>query len=186
MNSRQNAWRHGLSVINRANPVYAEEIAGMAEAICGHKDCHPLLAQQAVVIAECAVIIRHVDQERIAVIKRWKQTLRHSAGRRLTSSPAFRRLSALNESEREDVPESVSDFEAMQAALPELLGLDRYERRAWSRLKRATLCLSGIRAYLRAIAPKSEDFDIVGCSFARLPEPEWKGQVIDSVFRVLD
>lgn len=65
----RNALRHGLTTLGRGNPVYEDEILAIAKRICGASE-NPLLFEQAVIIAECELLLRHVMEERIAVIER--------------------------------------------------------------------------------------------------------------------
>ena len=154
MRSRRNAWRHGLSTINRSNGVYAKEIEDIAKAIC-EPDDHPLLREQAAVIAECEAIIRHVSNQRRIILER---ELSRFFG---------------------------DEYAAMRHATPELTRLDRYEHRARSRRKRAILWFNDLRGYLRAIAPyDNSTYDPrTGGYLVSLAEPEWTDQVIDTVFR---
>src|SRR4051812_24496004 len=65
----QNSFRHGLTTIHRSNPTYAQEIAGMVQAICDGQD-HPALVEQAIIIAECVVLLRYVRAEQTDAIER--------------------------------------------------------------------------------------------------------------------
>jgi hypothetical protein len=105
-----NALRHGLAAVTRYNPAHSPQIERMARAICGD-DQNPLLFDQALVIAEHEIVLLRVRAERVAAIER--------------------RRDKLNSTECRD------EFDAMRHALPDLDRLARYERRAWSRRKRA-------------------------------------------------
>jgi hypothetical protein len=162
MNSRKNSWRHGLSLINRSDPMRGKgvkegEREEIIKLICGRDD-HPLLFEQAAVVAECTLILRRVSAAKLAAIER---SMTASATR--------------------------DEYAALRASVPELARLDRYERRARGRRKRAILCLSAIRSYLRAIVsdkdrPRSEYDCQTGTYFIKLAEPKWSGQIIDSAF----
>ena len=65
----QNSFRHGLNTIHRLNPIYGQEIADMVQAICDGQD-NPTLVEQAIIIAECAVLLRYVRAEQTAAIDR--------------------------------------------------------------------------------------------------------------------
>ena len=68
----RNALRHGLSTISYDNPAVAPDIEQMAKAICAG-DPDPLLFEQAVQIAETALVLRCVSAERVAVIERLRK-----------------------------------------------------------------------------------------------------------------
>src|SRR5262249_49768857 len=65
----RNPFRHGLAAISHDNPVYCAEIEQAAKAIC-EGDSEPLLFEQALIIAENDLILRHVRTQRIFVIER--------------------------------------------------------------------------------------------------------------------
>src|ERR1019366_10160032 len=54
--SCRNALRHGLTLINRHNPVFVHEIDEIAKKMCGG-DQDTLLYEQALVIAECDLLL---------------------------------------------------------------------------------------------------------------------------------
>jgi hypothetical protein len=112
MRVRQNAFRHGLSTIVQANPVYADEIAETVKAICGEHD-HPLLVEQAVVIAECVALLRHVRIEKAAAIDWFRDSTAVSARR-----PGF--------------SEARARFKEMQIALAELTQLHASSEGPWN------------------------------------------------------
>jgi hypothetical protein len=177
MHSRKNAWRHGLSVFSRSNGIYAKEVEEIVKLICG-RDEHPLLSEQATIIAECVVILRYVSAEKHATIERCSNP-NPGWGR---SQPTEGSLTPPAAS-RDDGDE----YAAIRAAMPELARLDRYERRARSRRKRAILCLSAIRGYLQAISPDNErpasEYDPVSGRYViKLSEPKWNNQMIDGLF----
>lgn len=69
--TRQNALRHGLSVLNRHNPAYFPEIERIAWAYC-EGDADPLLFEQALIIAENDMILMCVNAECLAAIERMR------------------------------------------------------------------------------------------------------------------
>lgn len=71
--SSKNALRHGLTKISYRNAIYADEIKEMARAICEGND-NPLLLEQALIIAECEVLLRCVNSQCVQLVER----LRHS------------------------------------------------------------------------------------------------------------
>jgi hypothetical protein len=203
MIARRNAWRHGLSTINRDNPVYAGEIADIAKAIYGRDD-HPLLVRQAVIIAECEVLTRYLLVEIARTIDRFRDPAVLSSGHRRQGSHAQAKpsgaLLTLKPIEDSEKPAALPDAsayrptierdegEALRAALPYLKRLDRYHRRAWSRRSRAILCFRDTKDYLRAIvSPKTprqpDTFDPkTGHYVVRLAEPGWPGQIVSNQY----
>lgn len=170
--ARHNARRHGLSLISRHNPAHATEIEQMAKAICsGHAD--PALFEQALIIAECDLLLRFVKREKIALIEQFRNpfvTRRDLIGARLlgrqmdaaypeysyvqekviaSGESDFRHLIPLKlkpgEIPRYVPPPERNEFEAVKHAMPDLQRLRRYERRALSKLKRALTILSALK-----------------------------------------
>jgi hypothetical protein len=150
----------------RRNSAFVPEIDRIARALC-NGDENPLMFEQAVIIAENQVILRCVRAERIAVIERLRDgsvtPLRHDTS--IRRAEARFRLAKLEYERRVQAKSGVSDpkavgkskskplnaaakparepqardeFGAMWCATPDLIRLERYERRAWSRRKRAT------------------------------------------------
>lgn len=122
--SSRNALRHGIATITSCNPTYAEEIERMATMICaGNPD--PLLFEQAARIAECDVLLRCISDEKLAAIERVCDATTLALSRQQQRSPV--------------------QYEALEAAAPDLERLFRYERRTRSRQKRATRALIAIK-----------------------------------------
>jgi hypothetical protein len=67
----RNALRHGLAAISRYNPAYFPEIDRIAKAYCEGED-DPLLFEQALMMAECDLILMYVAAERLAAIARMR------------------------------------------------------------------------------------------------------------------
>jgi hypothetical protein len=67
----RNALRHGLAAISRYNPAYFPEIDRIAKAYC-EGDNDPLLFEQALIMAECDLILMYVAAERLAAIARMR------------------------------------------------------------------------------------------------------------------
>jgi hypothetical protein len=67
--SSRNALRHGLSAITLHNPAFSAQIERIAKLICG-EGAKPKQYEQALIIAECQVIIFAVRAARLAAIKR--------------------------------------------------------------------------------------------------------------------
>jgi hypothetical protein len=151
MRVRYNAVRHGLSTIQQSNPVYANEIAALVKALCEGVDEYPMLVEQAVLIAESMVVLRYVRLEQAATIDRFRD---RSVVDRRRSGPTVARARATGRLRktagaraRRKVNERDED-EAIRAAMPNLKRLSRYERRAWSRRKRARRRFNEIRSQL--------------------------------------
>jgi hypothetical protein len=172
--ARHNARRHGLSVISRYNPAYSYEIEQMAKAICS-PNVDPALFQQALIIAECQLVLNFVQHERVALIEQFRDpfvTRNDLVGARLlvkqmdAAEPEFSYLQDIVIARGEwarpfmagvmklkpgEVPEKYvpprerDESEMMAAAMPDLQRLLRYERRALSRLKRATTIFAALR-----------------------------------------
>jgi hypothetical protein len=165
-----NARRHGLSTIARGNPTFLPEIERMAKAICAD-DTNPPVLDQALIIAENALVLRCVQAERVAVVERLWDAKATALAKRCNyaalvkarmrefelahdeleqiepivysmmepgrTMPLWEGGSGKNKGEYyEPVPER-DEVDAMRAAMPDLVRLMRYERRAWSRQKRA-------------------------------------------------
>lgn len=194
-----NAWRHGWAVAKTVPPTVSADVERIAKAICGDHTS-PALYEQAVIIAECEVVLLSLRAARVNAIKR-----NSIVGRKLKKSnqqscfsaneltlafealaggelrPAIRLLKrqtralraataritnanakiGAKESDRADREESSpplascpdrstqrsdedppatqmrDEVDAFQHALPELVSLERYERRTLSRRKRA-------------------------------------------------
>jgi len=67
----RNALQHGLAAISQYNPDYFPEIDGIAKAYC-EGDNDPLLFEQALIMAECDLILMYVAAERLAAIARMR------------------------------------------------------------------------------------------------------------------
>jgi hypothetical protein len=162
--SSRNALRHGLTLINRHNPVYAPEIEEIAKKTCGD-DRNPLLHEQALVIAECDVLLSRVRAHAVALTERlsdpnsfpttkkrsqWKHR-RDTVYRRQKECDAMAACYPLPGEPCKCAPgeldlryaafwrriEDRDDCATFIAALPDLVRVARYERRAWSRRRRA-------------------------------------------------
>ena len=67
--SCHNALRHGLTLINRHNPIFAANIEEIAKRTCGD-DQNPLLYEQALVFAECGVLLSRARAHTVALTER--------------------------------------------------------------------------------------------------------------------
>src|SRR5262245_54183686 len=64
-----NAWRHGWAVGKTAAFVVSADVERMAKAICGDH-ASPALQEQAVIIAECEMVLFKLRAARVAAIRR--------------------------------------------------------------------------------------------------------------------
>jgi len=113
----RNAVRHGLERVDFGNPGYPAQVERLARAICPDAS-DPFRYEQALIIAETQTFLARVRAARIAAIER--------------DSPA--RLLGRGD---ESAPQALDETERLSRALLDLLSLERYERRALSRRRRA-------------------------------------------------
>ena len=172
--SSQNALRHGLNTVHRSNPIFEQEIGRVARALCGGSD-DPLLLEQAIVIAECDLILRMVHTEEVAAIERLRDPAAVSLGKRNATLAQGRALfaeleiigeehsqypgrffpTAVDEATFASRPPPMqlwqpaqprAELDAISVALPELRRLQRYGRRAWSQKMRAMRTFIAIKS----------------------------------------
>jgi hypothetical protein len=140
-----NSRKHALSTISRNNPLYAPRIDAVARAICSQAT-NAELWEQALTIGECTTLLACAQAERIALSERLLGDLCvHTAGSQGAGG-----------AERRD------EHPARGLAARDLNRLERYERRALSRRKRAietfmaiNLAVHGDQAH--AVIPKGPD-----------------------------
>jgi hypothetical protein len=113
----RNAVRHGLERVDFGNPGYPAQVERLARAICPDAS-DPFRYEQALIMAETQTFLARVRAARIAAIER--------------DCPA--RLLGRGD---ESAPQALDETECLSRALPDLLSLERYERRALSRRRRA-------------------------------------------------
>ena len=162
--SCRNAFRHGLTLINRHNPVLVPAIEEIAKRMCGD-DYDPLLYEQALVMAECDLLLSHARAHAVALTERvrdpkalpttkrrseWKRR-REYAYQRQDEFDAMAACYLLPGEPSTCAPgeldlryaafwrpiEDRDECAAFVASLPDLRRVARYERRAWSRRRRA-------------------------------------------------
>jgi hypothetical protein len=146
--ARRNALRHGLAAVALRNPMVSAQIERMARAICG-TGATAAQFEHALVIAEAELQLHNVRAARVATIARRRASGLGSAGGREEAGGldrggdhpgAAQRISidrprpAPDDRQAQAMQEQVDAF---RAALPDLLKLERYEQRAWSRRQRA-------------------------------------------------
>ena len=104
----RNALRHGLAAIKYRDSVDTNDIDELAKTICDGDDDQELL-NQARLIAAYEVVQRTIQAQQLAAFER----------------------------QNYEEPEERDEHEALRKAAAALIKLERYERRAWSRQKRA-------------------------------------------------
>ena len=126
----RNSRKHALSTIGHHNSLFAPRIEAIARAVCPDTT-NSALWEQALIIGECTTVLVCVQATRIALIE---QSLGSTSAPTTDADAAGRRESERSQSE----PDPRRDeFEAMRLAARDLDRLERYERRALSRRKRA-------------------------------------------------
>jgi hypothetical protein len=103
----------------------SEKVERIAKMICTD-DTDPFQYEQAIIIAESQVLVARVRAARRAAIER-------------------RRKPAVLGSAIDLIPDKGDDVDSLCAALPELVALERYERRALSRRRRAIRRFNALR-----------------------------------------
>jgi len=120
--SSRNAIRHGLERVNFGITGLSRKVQRLAKEIC--KDASdPFRYEQAVIIAESQILIARVRAARVAALEHPRTPVSLASARQ-----------ELRVALAEELRDSVANI---RRALPELLTLARYERRALSRRKRA-------------------------------------------------
>lgn len=69
----RNAWQHGWAVIKRSDPSLSADVERMATAIC-HQDASPALYEQAIIIAECQILLIKLRAACAALIEKTRIT----------------------------------------------------------------------------------------------------------------
>jgi hypothetical protein len=114
---RRNALRHGLAAIVVWDPAVTAEVERVAAGICS-ADVDPLEREQALIVAEVQITLKQTRRARAHIVEH------------LSQPRAIRAQDA-----RDAVPEWLADGKAR--SLDQLWRLERYERDALSRRKRA-------------------------------------------------
>ena len=152
----RNSRKHALCTISRNNPLYSPRIETIARAVCSEAT-NAELWEQALIIGECTTLLACAQAERIALIERLLggfcvhvADTQGAGGAELGASqckPALLR----------------DEHEAMGLAARNLNRLERYERRALSRRKRAIETFMAINHAVHgdqshAVIPEGSDF----------------------------
>ncbi len=148
-----NAYRHGLAASIRSSEAFANEVDQLARKIAGDTDSGTTLAR-ARAAAEAEFDLVRVRQTKVALIEGfaalrdlvphqeelspraelWRYMKAHGLPVGWLRGPKRKSMKPPHPLPSQEPDRSV---EAIQSALPELLKLDRYERRAASRRDRA-------------------------------------------------
>ena len=163
--SCRNSLRHGLNLINRHYPQYAPAIEEIAAGLCGGRQDGEL-REHALTIAECDLVLASARAQAALITDRFRDAtvLSHTKDGKSylkTLKATFRRCKDYDklyafytrkrrketEIERKIKgrelfkafwdPAARDDTEAIRAAASDLLRLERYMRRAWSRRRKA-------------------------------------------------
>jgi len=127
--AKRNALRHGLSAVTVVDTMLAPRIEAIVRRLCG-ANANPLLREQALIVAENHVLLARVRVLCLATIERHLRGASRGA-------VAPRREGAANPG---------FEFGAMQAAMPEIERLERFERRTWRYRSRAIRSFIAIKA----------------------------------------
>ena len=125
-----NARRHGFSARGPADEHAPENLRRIADGICG-EDADPIACDLAMTIADAQVSITRVRAARITVIKEARSR--------------YADASAESASNLDGEAPPRNDLDSLCLAFPQLIALERYERRAIARRKRAIEQLNAIR-----------------------------------------
>ena len=136
--ARRNALRHGLAAIGVSDSAIPVEIDRLAALICG-KDAGPVIREQALIIAEGNITLSRVRAARTAVLEQMSG---------VAAAPA------------RDALKSPTRLGAMAGSyVRQLVRLERYERRAFSRRKRAMRAFSAPKGGRVAAHKHDEETD---------------------------
>jgi hypothetical protein len=131
--SRGNAWRHGLDAASLGQEGRAAEVEHLAKAICPDQ-ADPFRFEQAVVIAESQLLLARVRAGWIAALQHENN---NSQPGYVGSAPAAGQSEREAEPTNPAMPDTYDAAEWVRRALPGLLRLERYARRAYSVRRRA-------------------------------------------------
>ena len=139
--ARQNALSHGLAISLRQDPATRAEIERMAKLICGD-GASRLKYELALVRAESEIVLRRARMASVVIIERAMNAARGGADQRPITHPG---LGADTDALAPAAgPATATEIEALRQALPQLVRLKRYARRAFLRGDRAARCLAAI------------------------------------------
>jgi hypothetical protein len=116
--ARRNALRHGLAAITMRDPSISAEVDRLSQAI-GGLEANPVHREHVLVLAEVEVVLSRLRKVRMAI---------------------FEQISTISAARKSGAPGS--EAPGVDTLLEQLVRLDRYERRAFSRRKRAVRAMS--------------------------------------------
>ena len=131
--SRLNALKHGLSIQNMADDERYGDAFKIASAIVDEDGDNGLVMEQALIIAKTELDLQRAGRARLAAIEQ-----------AISDADATRANSARQDSRTETAGTTADAF---ARALPALKQIERYERRAYSRRKRAVARLNDLRLF---------------------------------------
>ena len=149
-----NSRKHTLTTISRNHPLYAPRIEAIARAICPEAT-NAGLWEQALIIGECTTVLACVQAERIASMDQafWQNEPKiPQSGIRWANAAAAERKAELGAAEFVSARDELG---ATDLAARDLDRLERYQRRALSRRKRAIETFMAISNTLQS--PPSEE-----------------------------
>jgi hypothetical protein len=151
--SRVNATTHGLSAsVLREHPPSAA-IEAFAWALCGAA-AGPALFAHAVKIAERRMELRAIRAHQATVLERWRDGVaEQSSSNHCVLDVIDGKTLELPGTQSEG--EGREEHEPLKTVAPDLTTLERYERRAWSRLKRAIREFMTTKALQQMVQPES-------------------------------
>jgi hypothetical protein len=165
-----NALRHGLAAVNFPDDGHTEKVERMARAIC-KDDTDSLKYMEALIIVESQVLLARVRAARVTALEGVEKERENERGSRSdgeienwTVAPRLE-IKTAKQAGKPVVPRSMRPREApmradglrvagarrpshegLRRVLPELISLERYERRALSRRRRALRRLETLRS----------------------------------------
>src|SRR5262245_52515446 len=146
----QNAYRHGLNLSIASSAEFANRLDGLARKIAGNTKDATIL-ERARTVAEAHLDLTRVRRTKVALIARVLAFGDLTPSQPFSAAEAIRCLKALERGLVTSMPESIDPSatmpahepdrtgEALRRVLPELMMLERYERRASARRDRAVL-----------------------------------------------
>jgi hypothetical protein len=147
----RNAYRHGLSSTITSNAAMAKQLEKLTRKIAGNTEDANIL-ERARTIAQAELDLARVRRAKIATIAR-VLAFGNLDPPRAFASPTIQLLNSIERNRASIVPEPIESAttlpaldpdrmaEAVRRALPELIKLDRYERRFCAARDRAVLSL---------------------------------------------
>lgn len=156
--SSRNALRHGLDALHVHDTLTNERIERLAAMICGD-NAKPIEQELATTIAEYQVTLSRIRAARICAVERLRASGVPSYVLYVSNNlpEAMAENDAKRRSRSDPFPDATADYvdgnrrprsdiESLQRALPQLLAIERYEKRALSKRRRAIDAFQYIRS----------------------------------------